>query len=345
MIAFFAIIMLGTLIAFVVLATTSHSQFVSDFNNFGGTNVSVSGILSSAQTHGWSFSSVALGPTLVSIPLAVLAYNGFNYSASASGEVKNVRRSMIFGIIVALIFAWVVLIVGTTLVVNVFGYPFLEASTALGSAWPFAAPAWTGFFISSIIHNSAVLFLVQIGWLLTLIWFVASLLLVATRYVFALSFDRVLPSRLSDVNEKYHTPFKAMGVNIVIAAIFLYLATFTSYIGLLLNSVAIWSIVWFLASLTAVVLPFRRRDLSRALPGGSWRIPLTSIVGVISMVLMAINLYYSFTTPAVGPSTSSADAILGIIFVSGLLIYGASYSFLKRKGIDIRLAYSEIPPE
>jgi hypothetical protein len=60
---------------------------------------------------------------------------------------------------------------------------------------------------------------------------------------------------------------------------------------------------------------------------------------------MAVNFFFSVTTPALGPSTPQADAVLATIFVVGLVIYWASYSYNKNKGIDLKLVYSEIPPE
>lgn len=345
MLVLFAVIILGTIVGFLVLATTSHSDFISDLNNYAGTGITYQGILTKAANSGISYVPLTLATTFVSLPLAVLAYNGFNYSSAASGEVRNVRKSMLVGVVFALIFGWIVLVIGSQLSVDVFGYQFLQATAALGSNWGLAAPAWIGFLTTILIHNSLVLFIVQLGWFVTLLWFVSNLLLVSTRYLFALSFDRALPTRLADVSAKYHNPLKAMFVNVIIACIFMYLGTFTSYIGLLLNSVAIWSIVWFLASLAAVIMPFRRKELMGSIPGSGWKFPLLSIIGVISMVLMAWNTYYAFTTPSVGPSTPGADAILAVIFVAGLVIYLGTYSHLKGKGIDLRKVYAEIPPE
>src|SRR5208282_6237989 len=100
--------------------------------------------------------------------------------------------------------------------------------------------------------------------------------LVATRYVFAFAFDGVLPVRFADIAERHHFPTKAAVLNFVIAAIFLVLATFTPWLGLFLNAVTIWSIVWVLASLVAIILPLKKKELS-SLPGGTWKIPLVSI--------------------------------------------------------------------
>jgi amino acid transporter len=163
--------------------------------------------------------------------------------------------------------------------------------------------------------------------------------------VFAFSFDNAFPSRFADIDEKFHFPVKAMILNIVVAALFLVLATFTSFLGIFLNGVAIWSIVWLFGSIVAIVLPYKKKDLVSFLPGARWKVPFLTIVGLVSAILMAVNFFFSVTTPALGPSTPQADAVLATIFVVGLVIYWASYSYNKNKGIDLKLVYSEIPPE
>jgi len=157
--------------------------------------------------------------------------------------------------------------------------------------------------------------------------------------------DRVFPGRFADINDRFHFPIKAMILNTICAIIFLTLATFTSYLGIFLNSVAIWSIVWFLGSVVAIILPYKKKDLVKSLPGSGWKVPFLSIVGVIAMIFMAVNFFYSVTTPAIGPSTPGADAILITIFVAGLIVYFVSNSINKRKGIDLKLVYADIPPE
>jgi hypothetical protein len=132
----------------------------------------------------------------------------------------------------------------------------------------------------------------------------------------------------------------------VIAGIFLALTTWTTYLGLYLNQVTIWSAVWFLASLVAVILPFSKfKELVKNLPGANWKLPFVSIVGLFSMVFMAATFYYAVTTPAVGPSTLGADLMLAAIFLVGACVYAASYYYNKSHGIDLKLIYSEIPPE
>jgi len=341
----FAIIMIGTVTSFGVLLTSSHTQFVNALTGFAGTNITYNGVISQAQSSGWSFAPVALAPTLTSIPLSVLVYNGFNYSAAAAGEIKNVKRSMLFGIFGALVFSMIVTIIGVLLSLNILGYDFIQASFFLGGKFPLPAPPWMPLFLTALNPSAIIVILIQAAWIISIFWNTAAFLLVATRYVFAFSFDRVLPMRLADVNERFHFPLKASVLNFVVAGVFLFIASYTPWLGLYLNSVTIWSLLWIVVSVVAIVLPFRKRDLVSSLPGGRWKLPLLSIVGIVALPLMVANFYWSVTTPAIGPSTLQADSILVVIFVTGLVTYLVSNYYHKSHGVDLKAIYSEIPPE
>jgi amino acid transporter len=341
----FVLIVLGAILSVYVLATSSHADFVNVINGYGGTNMTYDGIIAEAQASGWAYAPISVSATFASIPLGFFLWVGMNFCAPAAGEIRNVRRSMGFAILGALFVAWIVNVIGTQLSVNVVGYEFTQAAFAVGSKWPLAAPPWMPLFVSMLTRNSIVLVFIQIGWLLTFVWGISGYLLASTRYVFAFSFDRAFPVLFADISDRFHFPVKAAILNTVCSTIFLVLASFTSLIGLLLNSTVILGVVWFLGSAAAVILPFRKKELMKPLPGSSWKIPLTSIIGFISMVLMAIIVYFGFVTPSMGPSTPQALFVLVMIYVLGLVVYFVSSVYNKRHGVDLKLVYSEIPPE
>ena len=72
---------------------------------------------------------------------------------------------------------------------------------------------------------------------------------------------------------------------------------------------------------------------------------MLQIFGALSIVAMAITLYFALTTPAIGPATPAADGLLATIFGSGIIIYAARYYYFKGKGINLGAVLSEIPPE
>jgi amino acid transporter len=347
MLVLFALTTVSVLACIGVLATATHAQFVSAFNSYPGTpsGVTYDGIISMANSTGWSFVPLAWGATLASVPASVGTYVGQNYAAAIGGEIRGIKRNITIGMLAATFWCFLVNTYASALTANVVGYQFTYAAFALGAKWPLAAPPWVDLFVSMLTQNTAVLVIMQVGWLTGMIWAIAGLFLVATRYVFAFSFDRVLPTQLADVSDRFKVPIKAAVVNLVVALIFLVITVYTSIFSTNLNAIVIYSFVWVLASIAAVVLPYRKKVLAAMLPGAKWRIPLITIVGAISAVLMIANLYWSATTPAIGPSSPRAGAVMAGIFLVGLFIYFGSRMYRKRQGINLDLAYAEIPPE
>jgi len=338
---------IGTFLALYVLATTSNQTFMAAFNHYGGVNVTYQGIIQQAKSAGWSYTPIYTGATLLAIPFGILWFNGFNWSASAAGEVRNVKVGMLWGIVGALIIDAILNLLGVYWGINMVGYEFNQAATwmANNGTWPFATGAWLSLFTPMVVQNGVVLFLIQLSWLTSWLWWVGALMFGVSRYVFAFSFDRMLPIRFADVSERYKFPINAMALCVVVGVVFIYLTDFTTYIGTYLNATAIFAIVWVLVSVAAIIFPYKRKDLASTLPGSTWPVPLISIIGIFCLVTMSITLFYAFTTPAVGPSTPFSDVILGIIFAVGGVIFVARYLYLKGRGIDLLQAVREIPPE
>jgi amino acid transporter len=351
MIVLAAIILLGTFVFIGVAATTSPTTFANAFNTFtttNGLNATYTSIMSNAGTAGWTFQPVTTALTLASVPFGVLLFNGFNYSVYVSGEMKDVRRSMLWGVLLALLICGILDIIGLYFGVKMIGYEFNQAAFYLfghaSSAWPFPGISpWIALFTPMVINNAYLSTFVQLGWLLFFIWWAAALILAISRYVFAFSFDRVLPTAFADVNQRFHFPLKAtaltLGIGILFLADFTYLQ---SYLVATLNTTAIWAVVWVIVGLSAIVFAVKKKEMAKALPGG----PVMLIVfGFLSMLAMGATFYYAATNAAIGPFTTDAQGLLGVVFGSGLVIYVISYYYHKRHNINLDLVLKEIPPE
>jgi basic amino acid/polyamine antiporter, APA family len=342
-------ILLCTVLVLGFIAATSNAAFQTDFNNLftgtvGAPSITYNGILQLASSHSYSYLPITTSATLASIPFGVLLFNGFNYSVYISGEVKNAKYSMLWGVIIALAICAVIDIAGLFLSMNMLSYQFNQAAFTLQSngQFPLSVAPWLAVFVPAIIGNSYLATFIQLSFLIFFPWWACGLVLSASRYVFAFSFDRILPSSLADINPRVHVPIKATILTLVVGAVLVAFTAYTSYIGEVLNTTTIWSIIWIVVGISAIVFPIRRKDLAKGLPGGA---SLLQIMGVLSIIAMGITFYFAVTTPAIGPSTPAADALLAIIFGSGIIIYLARYFYFKGKGIDIGTALKEIPPE
>ncbi len=340
-----ALIVIGALVSFAILASSTHADFVNAVNGYGGTNMTYDGIISQAKATGWSWSGTTWAMTVASIPLGLLLFASPTNAALAGGEVKNVKKSMPFAMFACLVAALIIDGLGTWLTVNVVGYPFIQASIALGSSWPLVAPPWAIVFVSMLTNNVGLLLILQLGWLAFFPWAIGQGFLTSTRYVFAFSFDRAFPTMFADISERFHFPIKAMLLSFAGQIIFLVFTAFTTIVGAFLNLTAIMVLVWAVGSLAAILLPYRKKEIAQIVPGSKWKIPLMSIMGSISFVLMCAVFYFACTTQLVGPSTPASAAALIMIFVVGGVIFGLRSLQLKRQGFSLKAVYSEIPPE
>lgn len=338
------VIMLGTITVLALLAVTSQATFGSDIASYFGGTITYSGTLSAATSAGFSYLPITTSVTLLSIPFGVLLFNAFNYSVYISGEVKKAKYSMLWGVLIALLICAVIDITGLYLPMRMPGYPFNQAAFALFSAnkFPLDVAPWLAVFVPAIIGNAYLATFVQLGFFIFFPWWACGLVLSASRYVFAFSFDRILPAVFADVNPRFHIPIKATILTLMVGAVLVYFTAYTSYIGQLLNTTTIWAIVWIVVGISAIVFPIRRKDLSQGLADGK---RVIQVVGLLSVIAMSITLYYALTTPAIGPATASADALIAAIFGSGIIIYILRYYYFKGKGTNLGSVLSEIPPE
>ena len=139
-----------------------------------------------------------------------------------------------------------------------------------------------------LIDNLVVFLLVGAGLVLWSYLWLPSAMLIATRAMFAWSFDRLVPEKLSEVHPRYNSPWVAVIVVAVIAEAFLILY----HIGVFkfLTPALAYYFVFWLVSLCGVLFPF----LAKTTPlfeasAVNWRlagIPVMSICGVVRPVLL-----------------------------------------------------------
>jgi hypothetical protein len=68
------------------------------------------------------------------------------------------------------------------------------------------------------------------------------------------------------------------------------------------------------------------------------------VLAIIDIPLLAWAIYTAMSTPAVGATGPLAVAILAGAFLSGLIAYYVAKAIRKSQGINLDLAFKEIPP-
>jgi APA family basic amino acid/polyamine antiporter len=355
MFGLFVIAFLGWPIIYIIaLASSSNAAFVNAFNSYALRNnfPSYSQVIATAKSSGFSIIPSNFNASVLALPIvyATVAFpQGITY---LGGEVKKANRSLPLSLITSLfVLVGVVALMGY-FTYNVFGYNFLDASSSLGftgTNYPFVSPPYTDYFLAILYPNIPFNIFMMISALCWELLLMIMFGLMATRFLFASSFDRVLPSWVSDISDRFHSPVKASIILMFIAFIFLASTAF-NFIVTYFDSVTAWTTAYILVMVAGIVLPFRRKDLLKYAPpivkktvGG---IPLISIFGILGVISLGVVFYTLLLNPDVSGATVLGLTVVTLAYVIGIVWYFASVSYKKRRsGLDPSLAFREIPPE
>ena len=204
--------------------------------------------------------------------LVFFAYIGFDVVATTAEEAKRPQRDLPIGIIASLVIC-TLLYVGVALVITgMVKYDKIDPDAALASA--FESVGKDGY--ATVIAAGAVAGLTTV---------VMTLIIGATRVVFAMSRDWLLPPRLGRTHPRTGTPLR---ITIAIGTVVALVASLTP-IGKLEEMVNIGTLTAFiLVSLAVPILRRRRPDLERA-----FRVPLSPVLPVLSALIcfyLTLNL-------------------------------------------------------
>jgi amino acid transporter len=194
--------------------------------------------------------------------------------------------------------------------------------------------------------NLFVLLIVS-GAVLTNIYFTGPLLQMwGTRYIFAWAIDRVAPPWAGALAGARNAPVGALAVMAVFTAVFglalIYVPNFS-----LASTSLLQNVVLLLAGLTAVVFPWRKPELYRG--SIKWEfagIPVITLLGIWAIAYNVVMVYFFVTNNSIfGTFTSVSLWFAGILVLTGLAYYIAAWAVARSHGIDVGLAFKEVPPE
>jgi amino acid transporter len=339
----------GALIFVAVLFAANPATVASNFSTYAG--VSYASVLSTAASQGISTGFTANGTLLGSV-YAALTLIAFMYSSYFAGEVKRVRRSQIIAQYGSLVTAAALQVLIAAALYHAFGSDFISAISQLGltSSYPLPLLPFGQYLLGFVTNNFLIIGVVNVCFMVMCWGACAAYIFTSSRNIFAWSFDRVIPSRLSTVGSRYGSPYLVVAVATAISMTYAFLDYYTTVLSTVLSySLLGWWIAVFIVALAGIVFPFRRRDIFDSSPtivkiklGG---LPLVSLLGGMLAVIAAF-LAYSVISPAyVGVLNATYVYAVIVLLLLGVVIFYISYAYHRRKGLSLDLAYREVPPE
>ncbi len=213
-----------------------------------------------------------LGGVFAGAALVFFAYIGFDVVATTAEEAKNPQKDLPVGIIASLTICTILYCAVAFVVTGMVNYADIDPKAALASAFVFHGQSWMATLISA-------------GAVAGLTTVVLTLMIGATRIIFAMSRDNLLPMGLARVHPKFRTPWK---ISIIVTIVCAIVAGLTP-VGVLEEMVNIGTLTAFiLVSIAVVVLRRKRPDLPRA-----FKVPLSPVLPILSAVIclyLTLNL-------------------------------------------------------
>ena len=350
----FAVAVLGLAVIAVVMLVGSRNSFSANLTSLTGLHYNQ--VISTAVKHGYVPASTSLSQSWTFIVWPLLPLLGAVQSVGIGGEIKKVRRSQLYGMLGAVVATAVVIAIFALLANKVFGYTFQGAIAYNAiSGIPQGTTATAPWFavLAGILGHNVFLSVVILATFAAWIWFwIPAELAYTTRSMIAWSFDRVAPNKLGFVSETTHTPVVAIGISTVGAVVFMWLIAFKAVV--FLTFIEVLLVVWGTAMIAAVLFPLTRRSLYNASPARNFRlgpIPIMPATGAISAAFFAVMFWLLWEDPnAAGPLIHPSKMPVEAWITLGALIVGTAWYFgakayRKRQGIDISLAFHQIPIE
>ena len=337
--------------AIILLAIKSRSDFTASVAKFGG---DYDKILRDAHRSGYAGDTgFNLRNTFFATPAIFTSLGYAIVTAYTGGEVRTARVSGARGMLYSLALAGVLAMIMFALADKTIGGNFLGSATYLSDTgsklYPFAVPSFFFFFVSILTTSKVVLVIVGISFILATIATIPPSFFAATRSIFAWSFDRLIPTQISAVNERTGSPLIANAIVLGVALGYLALIAFgpSTFTTVLFTIIAGQLLTFMTVAVAGIVFPWRRRALYETSPirRNVAGVPLITVVGVIALAAYVFFFYSLMTTSALGANSSAGIWALVIIAVVSLSLYPISYLANRRRGVDLALAFRSLPPE
>ena len=354
----FAFAALSIVIAMILLVVNGHNlpQAWDAFVAKTGTGLKFDEVIPAAQGAGFTSPTGGfdLTQTILMLPWVFFVVGYAQGSAQIGGEVKRASTNQYIAMVGGVLINGAVLALLVILVTNVLSQAWLGAvgTFAFNPDNPLGMPVnpvGFNFVVSLLTDNVIILALIGIGFVMWAVNGTPLSELQATRYMLAWSIDRMVPAQLGDVSEKYHTPAKAIVFATItgeIAIAALIWIPQASLLGALIAQIVAFIIV----SIAGIVFPYRLPELWQSAGGRRvFGIPAVTLAGIGGALFLGYLMFLFVTNTTLNATFAVTRDIslivMGTVIGLGVLWYIAAYFYNRSRGIDLNLAYAEIPPE
>ena len=330
------------LVTFVTTAVLMHFVTLSAINSAG---YNYSQIVSLASKATPLFSN----PVLATLGFTASFLPFVNGATSVAGEVRGGSKAFRIGVLGALAVSGVLITLFIASSVSTLGSSFfIGAGVASMSSSSYSLLLNPIFDVVIAFKNAPLDLFLVIG---SYFWYLAIMFAVAlfvSRYFMAIAFDKALPTIVSYVSEKYHSPVVAHLIDEVITIGSLVAITITPlssafFYGMDTADAMALLFGFIIVIIASIVANVKGRGMEL---GNRYVMLLVSLADLIIMSIYAY-IWFSNSTVYLGIVMNAESwLIVASPFIAGIVIYYIMRWYrLRKEGIDIRYTFKEIPPE
>jgi basic amino acid/polyamine antiporter, APA family len=352
----FILAMGSTVLLIVTLAMSTREQFVANLNALVGPSLGVSdaydAIIASGKEKGWGEPGFDLWQTILVSNWPFLPLIGAAFSIAIGGEIKSVKRSQTIGMLGAVATAVVAWLVTVWLAYKVFGFEFLGTAVfnALSADGGLTTPTDPSIaLLTGILTQSPLItVLTSLGLALWMWMWIPAMHTFGVRAIVAWSFDRVAPAPLAKISEKYHTPIVAITVTTIVNLIFMALFVFTPWFSRIVILIEAAVLAWSVVLAAGIFFPYLRPQLYEKSPLAGktvFGLPVMTVACFLGFIAAQFYFWTLFFDPNAAGHEPTQVAIVAGVFVLGLVFYYVMKMIRRAQGVDVTLAFKEIPIE
>jgi APA family basic amino acid/polyamine antiporter len=352
----FILAMASTVLMIVVLAMSSREQFVANLNELVGPSLGVpdayNAIIASGKEKGWGEAGFDVWQTILVSNWPFLPLIGAAFSIAIGGEIKSVAKSQTIGMLGSVVLATVCWIITVFLAYKVFGFEFLGTAvfnvlTANGGLTTPTDPAVA--LLTGILTKSALItVLTSLGLALWMWMWIPAMHTFAVRAVVAWSFDQVAPAPLATISEKYHTPIVAITVTTIVNLIFMALFVFTPWFAKIVILIEAAVLAWSVVLGAGIFFPYLRPQIYEKSPLAGktvFGLPIMTVGCFLGFIAAQFYFWTLFFDPNAAGHDPTQVMIVAGVFLLGFVFYYVMKFIKRSQGIDVTLAFKEIPIE
>jgi len=362
----------GFLMSFVVMIAlfiaTPTTTFISEYNHAafviagplaGGGSDYYHAILAAAGQTVSGPHAISIIGTLLVAPVALTSLGWVGYAQEQAGEIQGATslKNQMFINVGGGVTAMAMMALLAFVMIATVGQGWLSAAYGAGSGVAPFLPYFS-YLAAVLTSNPIILIILIFGIMMNAIQVVFNVIIGWTRVTVAMSIDGVLPKIVSSVNPRTHTPVFAHLIFLVMGGvIYAWVYNFATIGGVpwttyTLAVTCVATVMYIGTAIGGAVFPKTRPEIYKVSPISKYKvgpIPLITICGVIAAGFSIWMLYWYLTNPFLGVVLAGSAGMWSVAVMSGIFIGWVAYYFVRRAylksiGINLELAYKEIPP-